>query len=75
MTQHIGVELLPRLALLAFMSSRARVKSRIASCSSSGTHTAVRSPLRSACDSLLASRRSVLIRSPGLFGISDGATT
>ena len=57
------------------MSSRARVRSRSASCASSGTHTGVNSPARSSRASDSASRRSVFTRSPALRGISDGATT
>jgi hypothetical protein len=41
----------------------------------SGTHTAVSSPARNSRAKVTASRRLVLIRSPGFFGISDGATT
>ena len=41
----------------------------------SGTHTIVSSPARCSFARLDASRRSVLIRSPGRFGIRDGATT
>jgi hypothetical protein len=56
-------------------SSRVRVRSRIASASSSGTHMEVSSPLRSDSARRRASRRSVFTRSPGFFGISDGAIT
>jgi len=42
---------------------------------SAGTHTAVNSPARCSFARLTASRRSVLTRSPGRFGVSDGATT
>jgi hypothetical protein len=41
----------------------------------SGTHIGVSSPARSNRASLTASRRLVLIRSPGFLGRSDGATT
>src|SRR4029077_7539935 len=50
--------------------SRARVRSRIASCRRSGTHTAVSSPARSSFARLTASRRLVFTRSPRFFGIS-----
>ena len=50
-------------------------RSRIASWAGSGTHTGVSSLARCSRARLTASRRSVLIRSPGLRGISDGATT
>ena len=56
-------------------SSRARVRSRIASSSTLGTYTAVRSPERASLASCTASLRSVLTRSPGFLGISEGATT
>ena len=52
-----------------------RPRFRIASCSSSGTHTAVSSPLRCRRARATASRRSVLMGSPGRRGIRDGATT
>jgi CRISPR associated protein Cas1 len=55
-------------------SSRARTISRKASCCGSGTHVAVRSPLRNRRANANASRRSVFTRSPGLRGINDGAT-
>ena len=41
----------------------------------SGTHTAVSSPARNSFTRLSASRRLVFTRSPGFFGISEGATT
>jgi hypothetical protein len=47
----------------------------MASCPSSGTHTAVRSPARSSLASATASSRLVVTRSPGFTGISEGATT
>ena len=56
-------------------SSRARVRSRIASSSTVGTYTGVRSPERARRASCIASRRSVLTRTPACWGISDGATT
>jgi hypothetical protein len=40
-----------------------------------GTQTGVSSRLRSRRASLVASRRSVFTRSPGLRGTSEGATT
>jgi hypothetical protein len=60
---------------MLFISSRARVKSLIASCSLAGTHTGVSSPDRCNRLSVLASLRSVFTRSPVFLGISDGATT
>src|SRR5450432_3685659 len=39
------------------------------------TQTAVSSPARNSLARLSASRRLVFTRSPGFFGISDGATT
>src|SRR5262252_2662660 len=56
-------------------ASRARERSRIASCRSSGTQTAVRSPARNNLAKPTASRRFVFTRSPGFFGISEGAAT
>jgi hypothetical protein len=56
-------------------AARVRTRSRIASWSASGTHTAVSSPARNSLACVVASRRSVLTRSPGRRGISDGATT
>jgi hypothetical protein len=47
----------------------------MASCASSGTQTAVSSSARSNRASCSAARRFVFTRSPGLRGISDGATT
>src|SRR5262245_15067805 len=44
----------------------------MASCRSSGTHTAVSSPARDSLARLTASRRFVFTRTPGLFGTSDG---
>ena len=52
-----------------------RTMPRTASCSSLGTSTGVRCPLRRSFASWIASIRSVLRRSPGLRGIKDGATT
>ena len=40
-----------------------------------GTHTAVSSPARNSFARFTASRRLVFTRSPGFFGISDGAAT
>ena len=56
-------------------ASLARTSSRMASCASSGTQTAVSSPARRRRASCVASRLLVLTRSPGLRGISEGATT
>ena len=56
-------------------TNRARTRSRIASCRSSGVHTDVSSSARSSRARLVASRRLVFTRSPGLRGMSDGATT
>lgn len=57
------------------MSARARTRPRMASCSGSGTQTGVGSPARCSRASAVASRRSVLTRSPGLRGTRLGATT
>ena len=56
-------------------SSRARTRSRTASSAASGTRTAVSSPDATSRASIIASRRSVLTRSPERLGIDDGATT
>jgi hypothetical protein len=56
-------------------ASRARTRSRTASCASSGAHTPVSSPARCSRANVTASRRFVLIRSPDRFGIKAGATT
>lgn len=56
-------------------SSRARVRSRMASSSSVGTSTGVRAPERIRRASCTASRRSVCTRAPALFGMREGATT
>ena len=56
-------------------ASRARHRSRIASCRTSGTQTAVSSPARDSLARLTASRRFVFTRSPGFFGMSEGAAT
>ncbi len=56
-------------------SSRARERSRAASSSSVSGWTSVKSPARKSRASFLASRRSVLMRSPGLRGMSEGATS
>src|SRR6266436_5924487 len=45
------------------------------SCRSSGTQTAVSSPARDSLASPTASRRFVFTRSPGFFGMSEGAAT
>jgi hypothetical protein len=55
--------------------SRMRTRSRMASSSTSGTWTDVRSPKRISRASCTASRRSVLMRLPGFFRMSEGATT
>jgi hypothetical protein len=52
----------------------ARTRSRISSWAESGTHTHVSSPARCNLVRLIAFRQSVLIRSPGLRGINEGAT-
>ena len=54
--------------------SRARYRLRIASCASSGTQIALRSPARDSSANRTQSRRSFLTRSPGRRGINDGAT-
>jgi hypothetical protein len=58
-----------------FAASRARTKSRNASCFGSGTHTTVSVPAWYELANRSASRRSVLTRSPGFDGASDGAIT
>ncbi len=58
-----------------FISSLARVRSRIDSCSVFDTHTDVSSLARCNRVKLSLSRRSVFTRSPVLLGISDSATT
>ncbi|MBN3785975.1 hypothetical protein G3N94_03555 [Burkholderia sp. Ac-20353] len=55
--------------------THARARSRNASSSTLGTYTADRSPARSDRASFTASRRSVLMHSPGFPGINDGAPT
>jgi hypothetical protein len=55
--------------------SCARTRSLTASWTESGTQTDVNSPARNNRASVTASRRFVLIRSPGFLGINDGATT
>src|SRR5829696_2556425 len=55
-------------------ASRARTRSRTASWTRSGTHTPVSSPARCSRANVTASRRFVLTRSPGRFGIRAGAT-
>ena len=57
------------------VSSRARRRSRIASSSTAGTYPGVRSPARMSRANGLASRRSVVTRSPAFLGINEGATT
>lgn len=56
-------------------SSRARIKSRIASSAGSGTQTLTNSAERCIRASSKASRRSVLMRSAARRGTRDGATT
>jgi hypothetical protein len=56
-------------------SSRARRRSRMASSSTVGTSTGVRSPERSSRARCTASRRWVCTRSPALFGRHEGAPT
>jgi hypothetical protein len=56
-------------------ASRARERSRIASCRSSGTQTPVSSPARNSLARPTASRQFVFTRSPGFFGMSEGAAT
>ena len=56
-------------------SSSARHRSRTASSASVGGRTSVKSPARRSSTSLRASRRFVLIRSPGFRGMSAGAIT
>ena len=76
MAQQEAGQLLARLPhRLRTAARRARTRSRIASWAGSGTQTGVSSPARCSLARLIASRRSVLIRSPGLRGINDGATT
>ena len=70
-----AVKPLAHAALGVLKSSRQRSRSRIASCASSGTHTGVNSPCWKSRARDSASRRSVLMRSPGRRGISEGATT
>jgi len=55
-------------------SARARPRSRLASSSTAGTSTGGRSPERSRRVCVRASRRWVVTRSPGLWGIKEGAT-
>jgi hypothetical protein len=57
------------------LGSRCRRDPAAASWVASGTHIAVSSPARSSRARVTVSRRLVLTRSLGLFGISDGATT
>ena len=52
-----------------------RMRSRIASCASSATQTAVSLPGLSSLARCKALRRLDFIRSPGMRGISDAATT
>ena len=56
-------------------SVRARPRSRIAASSPWGTETGVRSPERLRRASVMASRRWVVTRSPGFWGLKEGATT
>jgi hypothetical protein len=79
--QQKALQMLPRLPLsCAFPKTRiavirARISSRIASCAASGTQIGVSSQARCNLASVIASRRSVLTRSPAFNGISEGATT
>lgn len=57
------------------MAKRSRTRSRIASWVWSGTQTDVSSPVRDRRAKMIASRRSVLIRSPGLRRVYPGETT
>ena len=75
MTKQERQQLLSFLARSAAAASRARPRSRTASWTASGTQTDVNSPARNNRASVTASRRLVLIRSPGFRGISEGATT
>ena len=68
-------QLMPATRSAFLAASRARSRSRIASDCSSGIETATSSPLRWFCASLIASRRSVLIRSPLFLGTNEGAIT
>jgi hypothetical protein len=70
-----------RQQLLTF---RAHIRCRCLACptevtdclwTASGTHIDVNSPARNNRANVSASRRLVLIRSPGFRGISEGATT
>ncbi len=54
-------------------STRARTRTRTASCVEYGSHTRVRLPDRCRIASFCESRRSVSIRSPGLRGIKEVA--
>jgi hypothetical protein len=56
-------------------SARARHRSRLASSSSAGTSTGLRSPERLRRASVSAPQRLVLTRSPASLGISEGAPT
>ena len=58
----------------AMASSRARLRAWLASSSTLGTSTGVRAPERISRARWTASRRSVVTRSPALFGSSEGAT-
>ena len=62
------------VAALAPWSSR-RARSRMAASSTAGTSTGVRSPARLSRARGVASRRSVVTRSPACFGTREGATT
>jgi hypothetical protein len=57
------------------MSARARHRSRTASSATVGPRTEESWPARNSMARRLASRRSVLTRSPGAVGISEGAAT
>jgi hypothetical protein len=56
-------------------SAQARVRARLASASAVGTPTGVRVPERRSRARWVASRRSVLTRSPACFGTREGATS
>ena len=74
MAQQKRQQLLTLAARSCDAASRARMRSRTASCTVSGTQTDVNSPARNSRASVTASRRLVLTRSPGFFGIKVGAT-
>jgi hypothetical protein len=53
-------------------SARARQRSRIAASSTGGTETGGRAPERINLANGIASRRSVVTRSPGVWGMREG---